>query len=286
MLEEEFMSEEDIIRDLKIELALRKDNDLTGTGMGGNPSQLYYLMTHDVKVRYPLNINQVNIYQKDNVVVFDLLKGTSLKDIRKVFNNFWETCPDKNEFTQKNLADVSFVSHLDLQSADVHLLLYGLNIANDLVKWLDREAVLITQISSFFTKEYEATEYEFLAEMQLPGDYFKKFDERINKLINEGKGCAHLKDPMRKVLHNHPVWGKRWDAISKRETSMMESLFSQEDLDKVNKIGSLPPHIALFVMRSIVTIDRLVKHNIDEKQTFLTEINKVVNSITKKYQSK
>lgn len=266
----------DIFHQFKLELAMRHDNFYVGTEMGGNPSQFYYFLSHAIKVKESLE-SVINVSQEDNNVVFELPTKVkfNLKDIRLAFNKFWETCPDKNEFTQEHLTDTSFISNLNHPySADVHLLLYGLNIANDLVKWLDREAEIGDQIKAFFTKEFDDIKYKFLDEMQLPGDYFVKLKE-----LKKTKNYTH--DPMMEVLHKHPVWGKRWDEVEKRQKLIIDNLLSQEDLDKLSKISALPSYITLFIMRSVITIDRLVKHSLDERTEFLTAINKEIKSITK-----
>ena len=263
---------------LKIELATRQDNEHVGTGMGGNPAQLYYFMTHEVRTEHSPN-KMTFVTQEGNTAIFHLAQDAKMKEIREAFDKFWQTCPDKNNITQEQLMNPSFVRDLNSDSTEVHLLLLGLETANDLVTWLDRESEFDKQVSQFFIKEYEATEEGFLTEMKLPLDHFKKIEAKKEQLRKEGKPYHHIKNPMRRVLNKHPVWGKRWEGISKRQGLITENLFSQEDLDKLNKIGSLPAHIAMFVTRSVIHIDRLVKHNLDEKVTFLQDINKEVEEL-------
>jgi hypothetical protein len=266
----------DFVQQFKLELAMRPNHDYVGSKMGGDPSQFFYFLTHDVAVEKSPD-SSIRVYQRDNKVVFVLPtnKNFKLKDIRLAFNKFWETCPDKNEYTEEQLTNTSFVNELRLTNpdAEIHLLFHGLNIAYDLVKWLDQEAVLMKQIKDYFKKEFDYIRAGFLTEMQLPVDYFVKLEE----LRKSGK---HLKpDPMSKVLANHPIWGKKWEDVEKREKLMLDATLSQDDLDKLNKIGSLPSYLNIFIARTVITLDRMIKHNIDERVEFLGRINEEVNSL-------
>jgi hypothetical protein len=124
---------------LKVELATRRDNEHVGTGMGGNPSQLYYFMTHDVMTKHSPT-KEVIVTQEGNTVVFALPQNAKLREVRQGFDRFWETCPDKNDFTQEQLSNPAFLKDLGSNSTEVHLLIMGLETARDLVTWLDREA--------------------------------------------------------------------------------------------------------------------------------------------------
>lgn len=269
---------DEILFKLKVELAMRRDNNYMGTKMGGNPSQFYYFMTHDaIKKRSP----NVNVSQEGNTVVFSLPPKAKLIDIRKAFDKFWETCPDKNEITQEQLSNPSFLKDLNSTSIEIKLLIMGLEVASDLIVWLDRESDFREQVNQFFSKEDRATEEGFLAEMKLPLDYFKQVDAKREQNRREGKSYRDDKDPMRGVLEKHPVWGKRWNDIAERQKIIIDKLFSNEDLDKLNKIGSLPLHIVLFVVRSVINLDRAVKHNLDEKIKFFEEINTKIKELFK-----
>jgi hypothetical protein len=261
---------------LKTELAVRHDNEHVGTGMGGNPSQLYYFMTHDVMTKHSPDEN-VHVSQEGNTAVFALPAKAKQVEIRKAFNKFWETCSDKNSITQEQLQNPSFLRDQNTSAIEVHLLIQGLETAYELISWLDREAEFDSQVSSFFAKEREATEEGFLKDMKLPLDYFKKIEAAREQARKENRSY-HVKDPMRRVLSKHPVWGKRSDAISKRRSQITDLLLSQEDTDKLNTIGALPSHLVMFVIRSVVHIERLVKHNLDEKISFLNDINKEVEN--------
>lgn len=264
---------DDLLFKLKAELAMHHNNDYLGTEMGGSSSQLYYFMTHDVKKKRSPDLD-VHVSQENNTLVLSLPPKVKLLAIRKAFNKFWETCPDKNEITQEQLSNLSFLRDLNSDSIEIHLLILGLEIARDLVSWLDREAEFSNQVSQFFFKEYKDTEKGFLSDMNLPADYFEKVNAKREQNRKKSPVYQEDKDPMREVLEKHPVWGKRWSAITDRQNLITDNLFSQEDLDKLNKIGSLPTHITLFVIRNVVTIDRMIKHNLDLKIKFFDEINK------------
>lgn len=273
--ESEFLFNEiylnDILFKLKVELAMRRNSDYIGTKMGGNPSQLYYLMTHDARKKRSPDLD-VHVSQEGNTVFFALPPKVNFIEIRKAFDKFWETCPDKNEITQDQLSNPSFLRDLNSPSIEVHLLIMGLETARDLVPWLDREAEFGKQVDQFFSTEYKAVEDGFLTEMKLPLDYFVKVNANKNQDVN---------DPVREVLEKHPVWGKRLSDITDRKKVITDKLLSQEDIGKLDKIGSLPTYIALFVARSVITLERMVIHNIDEKAKFFEEINSKINELFK-----
>jgi len=118
-------------------------------------------------------------------------------------------------------------------------------------------------------------EAAFLKEVGLPTDYFDQdepddfdptaYNERMERV------------EMHKICENHPVWGAKISAVSKRRAQFVELLVSPEDIEKVNIISSFPKHITLFVIRSCIGIERMVALELDERMKSLSAINKAVD---------
>jgi hypothetical protein len=237
--------------------------------MGGNPSELFFLLSHKVKVGASSD-GQVHIDRIGaDSIRFSAAEDTKMKDIRQALTRFIDSHPDKKAVTSAQLSNPSWLRDQKNPTLEMHLLSRALEEAYALVESLDVKAKLKDQISEAFSHEYEEIEKFFLQDMRLPLSYFKDLEKKDRE--------DRFNDPMRGMLEKHPVWGVRYKASGKRQSDMENQLLSQEDFDKMNFIGSNPSYIALFAMRTIIQIERMVNMNLDEKVDWLSDINKKMN---------
>lgn len=267
------------IKKLKLDLAVRKNNEHTGTGLGGNASQLFYLMTHDIKSEHSPD-EVVHIRQENDIVIFQIPKKFSILDIRKAFNEFWELNLSQNEIDDSQLLDPTWLSDYQApRKIDLHYLTKAIVTARDVAGWLDQNKKFRKQISDFFRAEYKDVEEKYLLDIGLPIDYLAKID-LLEQSEERSTEVSCDTDPVRSSLEKHPVWGNQIKSIDKRKNEMIKLVLSESVLKKLNIIGSYPGYIALLVMRTEVSIDRVVYHNLDEYIDWMTELNKEIESIS------
>lgn len=256
-----------VLSRLKLELGCRETNDHIGSGLGGNPTELFFLMTHPVKC--------VGIDEGDprfervglNEVLFYSTKKPPMKMVRTSLSNLLkESFPSHVKVTQNQLLNPSFLADHVEGNLEIKLLRKALIHTAELVKWLDLKIDMQKKLGDLSDTERADQAVLFLREMELPETYFQDTkDEKGN--------------PIKRMLDRHPVYGARRKAISERYGAMIKQLISPEDNQKLEMMGAYPPHIGLFAFRTQVSIERIVCLNLDELPScnFLAEINKEID---------
>ena len=260
-----------VIEKLKLELSLRSNNDHVGTGFGGNPSQFLFIISQKIDVQKSPDGQPHFLEGPPGWIVFQLERPVTMVAVRKAFDSFFASHPERNDFTMEQVSNPSFLrDHVKSPSINVQLLIKALEIGRELASLLDQKGEVLSVISKSFDKEIKALQVCCLKDLGFPLDSIKDDEEKDQKDIVSSK--------LRAVCRKHPVWGARIKEVQKREEKIAELMLSQEDLDKLNTMGSFPNYIAMFSVRTSIQIDRLVRFNLDERTTFLNEINKVVES--------
>lgn len=255
---------------LKLELGVRSDNEHVGSGLGGNASELFFLMSKRVK---PIVSPDDKAHFRDThtQIIFEVPEKPVMKQVRQELTSFISSHPDKNNYTFQQITNTSFLRDQMVDTVDIKFLIKALEIAQELVPWLDSKIEVATALRKMFNTEQTALDHAFLREMGLPEDSLDK-EEDDSDLDYSPEGFIHT------AIKNHPIWGKKKEAVNKRYDDAEKTLLSQEDLDKMNTVGCCPQYIALLVFRTQLQIDRIVALNIDERLEVLAKINKVVDS--------
>lgn len=249
----------DFVTKLRLELALRPDNEHVGSGLGGNISEFMFLVCHDIKV-ISSNDNKIKFSGAKEITI-SVPEKPNLKEAREELSKFIESHVDKLVITKEQAINISFIQDLKFSTLEKDLLIKGLKIAHDLVIWLDPKIRLQDKIAEVFDIEYKDVEGSFLKEMNLPSTYFKDQKDKYN-------------NPVFAMFNKHPIWSAKNKEIIDRQNLMEEQLLSSDDITKMNLIGTLPAHLAVHIIRLVICVDRLVKLNLDEKFKFLSEVNK------------
>lgn len=275
----------EVLESLLLELAVRSDNDHVGSGRGGNVSELFFLMSHTLIPRWSKSDFQIR--ETDRGIEFCTNGKAPMSLVRESVTNFINQHPDKNSYTQEQITNPSFLRDLRPTSPDVLMLIKALEIGDEVVGWLDQKMALIKEIAKSFSKEEDAIEKQFLAEMNLPSNLFDKVEKPVRDeeiLSKEAYESGEYDDweystvgEARDCLNRHPNWGTRLKEIRKRRQEIEKLLISQEDLDKLNVMSSTPSYITLLAFRTKIGIDRLVALNIDERVEALNRVNKKVD---------
>lgn len=253
---------------LLLELSVREDNEHVGTGLGGNPSELFFLLSHNVKIAAtaPLN-DKIHFGQAGATeILVEIPEKPNMKLMRNELTKFIASHPDKQDVTREQLLNPSFLKDQTNKTLNIQLLIKALEQTKILVDWLDLKIELQDQVHATFRKEYTDIETSFLKEMNLPETYFDDTEEDDD-------------DPIDRMMRAHPVWGLKYKEAQTRQTEINDRLLSKDDLNKIEFVGTFPSFIALFAIRSLVGIERMVHLNLDERTEckFLNSINKKLN---------
>lgn len=265
----------------RTELGVRSNNEHVGSGLGGNPTEFWFILNHTVKVYVDNNIRFVDSKPNEITAYIPGTKDTSVRDIRKAFSEFVKDHPDKVELTDDTVRNVSYLRDVGAKHPNAEAYIRGLEKAYELSSWLDTKIEFQKQYHTLFGKEIKFLETQYLKEVGLPEDYFevsrKKHEEaRKNKEIDyndQNRG----EDPNGTMFKEHPIWGAKRKAVQAREKIFEDNLLSQEDKDRMQFIGALPGFVCIQVVRSIIGIERIVALNLDECWDALAKINKVVD---------
>jgi hypothetical protein len=254
-----------VLEKLKLDLSVRSDNEHIGSGLGGNHSEFFFLISHNVKI-VASDDDDSHFVASNKDIILQLGKP-NIKQIRKELTDFIGTHPDKNNFSQSQLNDPAVLKDYAHLTLDTKLLLDATEKTLELASWLEPKVSLDKEINRLFAKEHKHIEHSFLKEMNLKLNYF----EDDNK--------DYTNDPVQKMFDAHPVWSVKDKDINKRAAAINNSLLSQSDLENLKLIGTFPSYIVLFIIRSIIGIETLVQLNLDEKEecNYLATINKVVD---------
>lgn len=252
---------------LKMELAIRSDNPHVGSGLGGNVSELFFLMNH--KIKFALSKTDVSSFERNgNEILFSVASKANMKQIRKALTEFYSNHPAKKDIAVEQIINPTYLKETVINpTIDIKLLIQALEIGLDSQKWLDKKLDLRNHLCNLSDEEHHDLKVRFLLEIGLPSNYFETLPK--NEEADEYEG-----DPVGYMFKHHPVWGVRDEAVSKRFHEMGNHLLSQEDMDRINFIGACPPHITLLIFRALISLERVVALNLDEKLEFLSEIDK------------
>ena len=264
MSKKDALSPQQLLERLKIELAVRQDNNLVASGIGGNVSELFFLLSKKVLPQY--SDSEFEIHETSNGIMFLTNGSADIKVVRKKLTEFINSHPDKNDYTIEQITNTSFLRDQMVDTLDIKLLIKAIEKAKVVVSWLDPKMEIQKAIRESFAKENAELDKTYLTEMDLPLDFLGKDDE-------EGIDDRAF---VREAVQNHPILGAKYKAQQARLLNMERNLISQEDLDRLNIIGSCPSYIALLVMRTMIGLERLVNLSLDEYLDFLSSINKKI----------
>lgn len=125
------MNIDKLLNDVKIELTTRSDNTHTHSGIGGDPTELLFVLTHSLVAKKSAD-NKTSYEVADGNIVVNVSENTSLKDLRLSLKEFISTHPDKLEVTQDQMKDLEFLKNLKNQSKDLTTLINTIEVCQKL----------------------------------------------------------------------------------------------------------------------------------------------------------
>jgi hypothetical protein len=127
---------------LKMELATRHNNFSVGSGLGGHPGLLFFMMTHPTTITTSNN-EEVNISMNENLIIEipssflenkkDEELSADLKKVRHALLTFCQNHPDFiSDLSQDKLANSNFLSSFPVLTSDIQVLLEAYQLAQSL----------------------------------------------------------------------------------------------------------------------------------------------------------
>lgn len=254
------------LMNLKLELAIRQDNEHVGSGLGGSPTEFWWLLNNPVRaIGVVQGVGPSFKKSSDGKeILFYSPKKPSMKDVRNALTQFLDSnYANRQSVTQEQLTNLSFVKDWAYDKLEVNLFIQALEHTAELSRWLDVKKDMQNKLHELSSKECDDLAVRFLRERGLSDTYFEEHKDEKN-------------NPVKRMMNRHPVWGTRIKAVHARYGEMVGKLLSPEDKEKLEMVGAFPAHIALFVFRTQVGIETIVHLNLDELPAcnFLVEINK------------
>lgn len=270
---------------LKIDLAVRNDNNHVGSKLGGNPSQLFWLLTHNVIIRSGSKFHfDMGKDHPPQVVLYCPNEKVPFLEMRRALNEYYENQADKKEVTIEQLTNLSFLKDIQNPTTEIKLLMRSLEITGSVKTWLIMKRKVNSILSASFARETDALKKELQEELGLPENYFFRKEHRdydramkdaleddsiktIHSSLDEDRASMHDKDHriLNTMLAEHPIYAPKFNAIKKRQEQMEQALLSQEELNKLVLLGAMPEHIFTLAVRSSIGIDVIVALDLDEK---------------------
>lgn len=101
-----------IVKDLELVLSAREGNTNV-VGSGGDPNQFLFLATRHTDVVVQPGATEFSM-KEDGSLLLKAAEGTPLKDVKEAFKTFYDSVPDKTEFTFEQISDVAFLKEKGL----------------------------------------------------------------------------------------------------------------------------------------------------------------------------
>ena len=265
---------------LKLDTAVRSDNVHTGTGLGGSPSEFWFLLNHTIKVYMTEGDVSFSDASEANTIIarMPVSKDYPLSKVRKTFQEFFASHKDRLDITKGQETDLKFLKTLEVKTIDARMFLEALELAQELAQWIDIKREFQSQTGALFAKETDFLQRKFLQELNLPTDYFVKLDAKNKDEETRDYEDLNSGDSMMSIFKAHPVWGAKYKLMTERHALINDQLLSSEDNGKMKALNGYPLYIALQAIRSSLGIERLVAMNLDENDNWdiLDRVNKVI----------
>lgn len=131
----------DTLTSLKLELACRKSNEHSVSGLGGDDTEYLFILTHELKA-VDLDDGASPYFERasSREVVLFAPKNPNLREIREVFSKFLEEqYPERLIVVQGQLLKDQRLAGLADENPEVKLLLQAANLAHQIASSLDKK---------------------------------------------------------------------------------------------------------------------------------------------------
>jgi hypothetical protein len=269
-----YAKEKPIIDRLMLELSVRSDNGHIGSGLGGNPSEFFFLVNRSVSIHHAGE--KILFKEKNGALLILCPKDIKMRLLREEISKFYNQHSDKRDITFAQLADISFLKDIANSTIGVKLLIQALELSSQLKNILTDKEKILTVITEYFENESTKLKEEFSKIIKYNEPPFPEYNHEEMSFTEDGyleeiyfrDSHAVERQMFERVMSNHPTFGGRLRSLSFRKTSIMQALHSPEDRVLIETICNMPDHIATFAMRQALGIEFIVKFDLDEMFDF------------------
>lgn len=249
-----------LLFDLKMDLGVRPNNIDVGSGLGGNASEFYFLLSKDVYLNL-IEGNEISFEEnKDNKLIIHCNKNEKLLNLRKKLTSFYNTHSDKMDIDFERLSHMMLnISQIENNlSKDINLLCDCFKIMETLSFSLKRKLKLNELLVHFFKNEIELIEIAFAKSANT---------ERIPYPTSNSNNVAYWKKykKFHSLMKLDPHTFNNLKDLEKRHIDILELTYSQNDLELIETINNFSDYIKIVPFRLYIGIDILISLRLDEK---------------------
>lgn len=261
---------EEVYNMLLADLAIRETNNSVGSGMGGNPTQLFFLITKGIELKH-INGDVADMHFSDNKFVVRIPQNLLISEkvdllpLRNRLNLFVNTVilHDSEKVSFEQLTNLSFLTDQPIKNRNILLLIKAMGLTNSLQVRLNDKMPTYHAAGKLFSTEEKAIEISFLEEMGLPPTSLDQPDRGATE-----QQRAEL-DQLCNLLKSHPVWGAKLEATGTRHQNVINLLISDDDKATLKLVSGFPDWIRLCALRRSIGIEQLLNFNLDD---YLTKV--------------
>ena len=275
-----------ILDRLMVDLSLRENNTHAGSSLGGNPSEFFFLLTHNIAVVHPTSRAGISFRERDGVILILCPVNVTMRQLRAEFSIFYNQHADKRDMTFDQLSNVSFLKDMRNPSLNIRLLMKCLSSTTRLMSSLKDKEVVNGAIERYFINERARLRKDLETHLGWTEPNYPEMDPTYEAMLNsdeftEDQMVEHdtfrapdrpERDIFHFVLESFPAFKARNEDIEKRKEAALGTIYSSEDDKLIYEIIYFPRSIAMFCIRKLIGIDMIIKLNLDTKLKSLRSI--------------
>lgn len=235
----------DLLSKLKCDLSVRENNTDFGSRLGGNPSELFFLLSKDAEMHFVPEA-PISITEKDRKLIFICNEAESLLALRGELSKYYENHPDKLEMTFDRLVGL-LKEDYDLKRApnDIVMVSKCIKLADKLMGHLSDKLCLHKEILSLFDKQKDVIYqiYQDLPMFGTKGLSLKYTKEQMHNM------CT----PLREKISDLERWQDR----------ILGGALSSYDKEIFISITKFPLYAQILAIGKVIRLENVIKFNLD-----------------------
>jgi hypothetical protein len=234
----------DLLTLLKLDLSVRPDNNLWGSGLGGNPSELFYLLNKNTYFSLD-DGDDVIFHESDDDFSIVCGRDVRLIPLRKKLTKYFGYLEEVSFGELVNA--IKFGNNINTNSQDILNLRDCMMLSDKLYDCLySKEGKRI-----YIKNEYLVKDRDLLDRF---GKYIKYNDDMFNRL--EGG--------LSKRIDRDPIWGVQRIKLQQMAREEIINLLIEEEIELMKEINRFPPHITFLCARLVIGNEWLINYPLDK----------------------
>lgn len=234
----------DLLTLLKLDLSIRPDNTLWGSGLGGNPSELFYVLNRNTYFSIDNDFDDVIFQESDND--FSIICGANIKLI-----------PLRERLT-KYLGYVEEMSFSELVSA-VRFGTVNTN-SQDILDLRDCMLLSDKLYDILYNKEDArmSIREEFQARDQDLVDRYGKYIKYNEHMLRNTEGG------LSRIIDRDPIWGAQRMKLQHMAKEKILNLLTGDEIELMKDINKYPPYVTFLCARLLIGTEWLSNYPLDK----------------------